>query len=343
MMYSSKIGVLFGGTGFIGTHFATHLLATGTVEQIFLADLRLTAPSVWPQKLQQAYQEERVHCCQLDVRQPITHAELPTQADLIVNLAAVHREPGHEPHEYFATNLPGAEHVCAWAEQVDCQQLIFTSSIAPYGPTEEQKNESSLPVPISAYGASKLAAEKIHLGWQRAGKGRRLLIVRPGVVFGPSEGGNLTRMVRAVLGRYFFYMGNRQTRKAGGYVKELCHALTWVMEWQEKNGVATTLFNFTMDPVPTVEEYVEAICRVAGVQRFVPSMSYPLLLGASYPIAAISRPLGLHQPVNPVRIRKLVRSNNIVPDFLRKAKYPYQYTLDQALADWRQERPEEWR
>jgi len=338
-----KIGVLFGGTGFIGTHFAAHLLTTGAVEQIFLADLRPTVPAMWPRKLQPAYQEGRVRFCQLDVRQPIIHAELPAQADLIVNLAAVHREPGHEPHEYFATNLPGAEHVCTWAEQVDCQQIIFTSSIAPYGPTEEQKSENSLPVPISPYGASKLAAEKIHLGWQRAGKGRRLLIVRPGVVFGPGEGGNLSRMVRAVLGRYFFYMGNRQTRKAGGYVKELCHALAWMMEWQEKNGVGTALFNFTMDPAPTVEEYVEAICRVAGVQRFVPSMPYPLLLGASYPIAAISRPLGIHQPISPVRIRKLVRSNNIVPDFLRKAGYSYHYTLDQALADWRQERPEEWR
>lgn len=338
-----KVGVLFGGAGFIGTHFANHLLATRAVEQIFLADFRPIMPSAWPKGLQLAYHDGQVRPCQLDVRQPISHSDLPAQADLIVNLAAVHREPGHEAHEYFGTNLPGAEHVCAWAEQVGCQQIIFTSSIAPYGPTEEQKDENSLPVPLSPYGASKLAAEKIHLGWQRAGKGRRLLIVRPGVVFGPGEGGNLTRMVRAVLGRYFFYMGNRQTRKAGGYVKELCHALTWVMDWQEKNRSDTTLFNFTMDPAPTVEEYVEAICRVAGVQRFVPNVPYPLLLGASYPIEAFSRPLGIHQPISPVRIRKLVRSNNIVPDFLRKAGYPYQYRLDQALADWRQERPEEWR
>jgi nucleoside-diphosphate-sugar epimerase len=221
--------------------------------------------------------------------------------------------------------------------------MVFTSSIAPYGPTEERKDESSLPVPISPYGASKLAAEKIHLGWQRAGQGRQLTIVRPGVVFGPGEGGNVTRMIRAVLGRYFFYMGNRHTRKAGGYVKELCHALTWVMEWQKQTGTNVALFNFSMDPAPTVEEYVETIFRVANVRHFIPSVPYPLLLGVSYPIEAVSRPLGLHQPISPVRIRKLVRSNHIDPRFLREHSYPYQYTLESALADWLQDRPGEWR
>jgi nucleoside-diphosphate-sugar epimerase len=278
----------------------------------------------------------------INVHHPIRHADLPDRTDLIVNLAAVHREPGHEAHEYFATNLPGAEHVCTWAEQVGCKRIIFTSSIAPYGPTEEVKNEQSLPVPVSPYGASKLAAEKIHLAWQRGNADHRLLIVRPGVVFGAGEGGNLTRMIRAVLGGYFFYMGNRQTRKAGGYVKELCLALTWVMEYQETQGHGVELFNFSMDPAPTVEEYVTTICRVAGIRRFIPSVPYPCLLGTSYVIEGICRPLRIHQPISPVRIRKLVHSNNVDPHFLRQAGYPYHYTLEQALADWLQERSKDW-
>jgi len=335
--------VLFGGTGFIGTHLAAYLLASGRVEQVWLADFRQTPSAAWPKELQLQQQKGKVRCLELDVRQPIVHPALPHEADLVVNLAAVHREPGHEPHEYFATNLPGADHICAWAEKAQCPRLIFTSSIAPYGPTEERKDESSLPVPISPYGASKLAAEKIHLGWQRAEKGRKLVIVRPGVVFGPGEGGNVTRMVRAVLKRYFFYMGNHLTRKAGGYVKELCHALCWVMDWQDRTGADVTLFNFSMDPAPTVEEYVNTILRVAQVQHFIPSVPYSLLLAASYPIEAVSRPLGLRQPISPVRIRKLVRSNNIVPGFLRAQGYPYQYTLERALADWLHDRPEEWR
>ena len=335
-------GILFGGSGFIGTHLAAHLLSSGRVAEVWLADMNRPASSAWPRVLQAEKQKGRVHCLTLDVRHPIVHAELPSHVDLVVNLAAVHREPGHEPYEYFATNLTGAENVCAWTEQVQCERVIFTSSIAPYGPTEDDKDEKALPVPVSPYGASKLTAEKIHLGWQRAGKGRKVTIVRPGVVFGPGEGGNVTRMIRAVLKRYFFYMGNQQTRKAGGYVKELCHALTWVMDWQEQTDTDTALFNFSMDPAPTVEDYVNTILRVAKVQHFIPSVPYGLLLGASYPIEAVSRPLRIHQPISPVRIRKLVRSNNIVPGFLRAHGYPYQYTLEQAFTDWLAERPQDW-
>ena len=102
--------------------------------------------------------------------------------------AAVHREPGHEGHEYYQTNLLGAENVCDWADKVNCQKIIFSSSIAPYGPSEDERNESSLPVPTTAYGGSKLAAEKIHQIWQAKDFDKRqLVIVRPGVVFGPGE------------------------------------------------------------------------------------------------------------------------------------------------------------
>lgn len=56
------------------------------------------------------------------------------------------------------------------------------------------------------------------------------MIARPGAVFGPDERGNVSRLIKAVFGRYFFYMGNRDTRKAGTYVKELCNAMLWVLE-----------------------------------------------------------------------------------------------------------------
>ena len=342
-MSKFPVCILFGGSGFIGTHLARHLLEREMAEQIYLADIHPPDLNVWSEVLQRVYGNGRLRYVPVDVRRLIEHADLPSQADLVVNLAAVHREPGHKPHEYFATNILGAENVCAWTEQAECPWIIFTSSIAPYGPTEDEKDEGALPVPETPYGASKLAAEKIHLAWQRGAADRRLLTVRPGVVFGPGEGGNLTRLVRAVLGRYFFYMGNRQTRKAGGYVKELCHALTWVVDRQAAQGDGTVLFNFTMDPAPTVEEYVQTVCRVAGVRRFVPALPYSLLLGASYPIEALSRPLGIQQPISPVRIRKLVHSNNIVPAYLRKAGYPYRYTLAHALTDWCKERPEDWR
>jgi nucleoside-diphosphate-sugar epimerase len=131
---------------------------------------------------------------------------------LIANFAAIHREPGYEDAEYFETNLLGAENVCKFAEKVGCQNIIFTGSISLYGVSESVKDELTLPVPVTAYGASKLTAEKIHQIWRaKDANDRRLVIVRPGVVFGPGEGGNVSRLIRSVIHRYFFFMGNQSS------------------------------------------------------------------------------------------------------------------------------------
>lgn len=334
--------VIFGGTGFIATFFAKHLLETGSVEKLYLFDFEPMARKASSFRTKLVTSDSRIEVIEGDVRHAITW--VPTEpVTLIANFAAVHREPGHEDFEYYQTNLLGAENVCTWAETVGCERIIFTSSISPYGPSEEVRDERSLPVPATAYGGSKLAAEKIHQIWRaRDDVKRRLVIVRPGVVFGPGEGGNVSRLIKAVLHRYFFYMGNRDTRKAGVYVKELCSAMWWVLQQQDAKGEHVSLFNMSMSPGPSIEEYVNAVCKVAGVERTVPGVPYRLLLTASYMIDAIAKPLGISHPFSPVRIRKLVRSNNILPTYLVENGYPYLYTLESALADWKQSCPEEW-
>jgi GlcNAc-P-P-Und epimerase len=333
--------VLFGGTGFIGTHLAQEWLCARLAKKVVLVDLLPPRNEPYCAELQRGLADGRVDFVRWDVRQPIPASLLP-KADLIFNLAAIHREPGHAAHEYFETNLLGAEHVCAWASSVGCSRMVFSSSIAPYGPSEELKDESSLPVPETPYGGSKLAAEKMHIGWQNACHCRRLLILRPGVVFGPGEGGNVTRLVRSVVKGYFVYMGNRQTRKAGGYVKELCHAIRFALDVQDRRGEAVSLLNFSMDPPATLESYVNAIRKVAGISRNPMSVPRSLLLGIAYPIDAVARTFGIRQPISPVRVRKLFRSTSIDPAGLRQLGYLWNYTLEEAFLDWKRDRPEDF-
>ena len=326
--------IIFGGTGFIGSNFAQFIIANHLADKVVLA-------YITPPKTTFNFDNNQVKYVKLDVRQSINNQNLPQSANLIINLAAIHREPGHESYEYFETNLLGAKYVCAWADKIGCNNIIFTSSIAPYGPTESIKTEESVPVPISAYGSSKLVAEKIHIAWQHAGLGKKLVIVRPGVIFGPEEGGNVTRLIQAVIHHYFLYMGNRKTRKAGGYVKELINTMIWALERIPDDG-GVFLYNFSMEKPPTVEQYAKTVCKVAGIKRFVSTLPYPFLLALSYMIEAITRPFGINQPISPVRIRKLVKSNNIDPAVLRKQNYQYLYTLESAMRDWKRERPDEW-
>jgi nucleoside-diphosphate-sugar epimerase len=334
-----KNAVIFGGSGFIGTHLTQHFLQSGVAGNIYIADIKGLRNESYTGVLQHARLDGRVHFVECDVTNPTLASALPQNADLVVNLAAVHREPGHRAEEYFRTNLLGAENVTAYAKRVGCRRIVFTSSISPYGPSEELKDEGSLPVPETPYGSSKLAAEKIHLGWQQTSPENRLLIFRPGVIFGPGEGGNVTRLVRSLVKGYFVYVGNRETRKAGGYVKELCCAIAFSLEHQTKTGEPALLLNFSADPAPSMQTFVETICRVAGIQRKPLSIPRPLLMAGSHTIGAAAKALGIDQPINPVRMRKLFRSTNIDPKGLRDLGYPYRYTLDQAFEDWKADSP----
>ena len=262
--------------------------------------------------------------------------------DLIANFAAIHREPGHNHYEYYDTNIKGAENVCNWASHINCKKLIFTSSISPYGTGEAIKTERSTPQPNTAYGSSKLAAEKIHQIWQSSDNERQLVIVRPGVVFGPSENGNVSRLIHAVRKRYFFYMGNKNTCKAGVYVKELCKAMMWVLKSKKAKFEKFTLFNMSMNPQPSVQDYVDTIIKVSNIKIFVPHLPKRLLLVVSYFIEAIAKPLRINQPFSPVRIRKLALSNNIEPSYLLDQNYKFEYSLEDAFRDWKKECPNEW-
>jgi nucleoside-diphosphate-sugar epimerase len=336
-----KNAVIFGGLGFIGTFFARHLIEGQGFEKVFLFDHESIGAKEFEFRKKMVGAYSQIEMIEGDVRKPIKWIP-PETIDLVANFAAVHREPGHEGYEYYECNLLGAENVCDWAERVGCNKMIFSSSIAPYGPSEEVRDEQSIPVPTTAYGGSKLAAEKIHQVWQAKQQQRQLVIVRPGVVFGPGEGGNVSRLIKAVRKRYFFYMANRDTRKAGTYVKELCRAMMWVLNSKKSKASGVSLFNMSMNPGPSIEEYVDSIARTAGMKVWIPNVPSALLFTIAYSIEFIAKPIGIKHPFSPVRIRKLIRSNNILPSYLVENGYDFEYSLDEAFSDWKRECPDDW-
>lgn len=321
--------IIFGGSGFIGTHLI-HLLKNECVkpgDRIY--DLDIVMPGeegVVPGIVEK---NDGVEYIRLDVRKAIEFDFKPTADDVIFNLAAVHRTPGHPDHEYFETNIRGAENVTAFAEKHNINKILFTSSIAPYGAAEELKEETTLPTPNTPYGISKLVAEKIHQMWQVKDTKRELTIVRPGIVYGKGEHGNMTRLYRGMKGHYFMYTGRKDTIKACIYVKEL--VLFFKYRMLDNSFPGMDIFNCTFEPAYNIEQICETMKKATGLEYRIPLIPGGLLMTAATILGPIGgKKVGIH----PARVKKLMVSTNICGKKLAACGYKFHYSFEDTFKDW---------
>lgn len=324
--------IITGGTGFIGTHLTNLLNEVHPQAKVWNLDIVTPGtPNPVVKNYKPAVREGEklgstfIEC---DVREPIGELPFtPTPEDVLFNFAAVHRTPGHEDIEYFETNIRGAENVCAFAEKYGIKNIVFTSSIAPYGASEQLKEETTLPTPNTPYGISKLVAEKIHMGWQKGGEGRKLTIVRPGVVFGRGENGNFSRLYWGIRKHTFAYPGRKDTIKACVYVKELVRFILWNVE---ERKTPLDIFNCTFDPAYTIEQIVTAMKKVTGLTQSVPYIPNALIMPAATCAQMVGSPMG----ICPARVKKLQVSTNICGKKMKESGYLFKWTFEEALADW---------
>lgn len=323
--------IIFGGTGFIGTHLAKLIKSTNPDAKIFNLDLVKQGeplPSVKDYKSAlcdgEVHPAEYIFC---DVRKPIDVSFSPTSEDIIFNFAAVHRTPGHEDFEYFDTNVNGAQNVCDFAEKYGIKSIVFSSSIAVYGASEDLKTEDSLPTSMTSYGTSKLTAESIHKTWQAKDSERRLLIVRPGVVFGKGENGNFTRLHKAIKTFRFAYPGRKDTIKACMYVKELVNFVMWYIQNPVKD---LETYNCTFEPAYTIEQICETMKHATNLNRFLLLIPSWVLLPAAAILGKFGSPMG----ICPARVKKLMVSTNICGKKLASSGYVFKYSFEEAIKDW---------
>lgn len=311
MYKAPKSAVIFGGDGFIGSHLSKYLVATGCdVTTVDLVQRASTGAN------------RQVHW---DLRNPIPDG-LIESPDVVFNLAAVHRTPGHPDREYYNTNIFSTLNILDWMERGGIETSVFTSSISVYGPGEDVKLETTLPAPVSPYGYSKLMAEEIHQQWFRNGSGRRLIIVRPAVIFGPRENGNFTRIAKALRQHRFMYPGRTDTVKACGYVEDLVRALIYVLG----TGLERTTFNFCYPEEYTIEDICDAFHEVAGydVPRTVP----PPIVNASLAASRSTILSPLRSSLQ--RVAKLTESTRIVPKVLLTERFEWKTDIRSALEHW---------
>jgi nucleoside-diphosphate-sugar epimerase len=319
-----KTCLILGGSGYIGCNWARRLAERKRFDRIVIADLR---PPTRPLPDGCEY----VLC---DVRQPLPFGDL--KPEWLFNFAAVHREPGHAREEYFDTNIKGAKNTCAFAERSGCRNILFTSSIAVYGALDKPTSEASRLYPSSPYGISKLCAELIHEGWQRAGADRRLHICRPGVIYGPGDPGNILRMICAVRKGYFVFPASRQLRKSYGYIEGLLDSFEFMMTRDERH----LTYNYVERETETLGTLVQIVQSHLGKRNLTFTAPLPVLQAAAVVAQLVTRG---RSPIHPVRVRKSASSTHVIPETLSKMKFQFRYDFAASLNDWLKKSPEDFR
>ena len=147
--------------------------------------------------------------------------EVPAQAfvgiDTVFHLAGkVHAvdELQQDGDEYRRVNVCGTQRVFAAAKSAGVSRFVFFSSVKAMGEGSwDCQNENSNEAPVTAYGRSKLAAEKLVLAGAREARVDAVVLRLP-LVYGPNSPGNLTRMLSAIAaGRFppLPEIGNRRS------------------------------------------------------------------------------------------------------------------------------------
>ncbi len=159
--------LLTGGAGFIGSHLAERLIREGHF--LFIVDdlNDFYLPSIKKQNLDAVRLVGGFDFLQADIseKNEIEHAIQKFSPDVIVHLAARAgvRPSLEQPLLYERVNVAGTLNMLELARQCGASKFVFASSSSIYGVTSSIpfSEDEANPNPISPYGVTKLAGEKL--------------------------------------------------------------------------------------------------------------------------------------------------------------------------------------
>jgi nucleoside-diphosphate-sugar epimerase len=320
---TKKTVVLFGGAGYIGRKILSVFLDNNVFSEYIVCDIKaLIGFDDYTNVTFKSIDVRNVIDLQLD--------DIDTKNSWVFNLAAIHREPGHQYKEYFDTNIPGAENINNFARATGINNIFFTSSIAPYGKALVRRSEDSTLYPETAYGISKLLAERIHQEWMAENLDRRLIIVRPSVIFGPKDPGNVYRMIKALKKGTFILPNGGKVIKAYGYVYGLVDSIMFTINRSER----LIIYNYAENPLVPLNQMVLIIKELFGYSKPTLKLSTNILSVLAFLLQIIAKVTGRKTEIHPVRVRKAGFPTNIYPKYLIENGFKFKYDFKNALIHW---------
>jgi nucleoside-diphosphate-sugar epimerase len=295
---------LIGGSGFIGTRLARRLTEAG--EQFVILDIEgsKSFPSKWK-------------AC--DVRKVDSLLEGLRNCTTIINLAAEHKDNVTPRSLYDEVNVGGARNVCHVADELGIKKIIFTSSVAVYGLPKKETDESGDFNHFNDYGRTKLLAEGEYQKWYAKGGGKSLLVVRPTVVFGEGNRGNVYNLLAQIASGKFLMIGDGSNRKSMIYVENVVALLIALLDKTDYMVInAVDKPDYTMNELVKEVNLIMGRDETAGRKIHIPYwLGYLAGLGFDI-IAAIS---GKKLAISSVRVRKFCANTQFKSSSIGKLNF----------------------
>ena len=284
---AEKITVI-GGAGFVGTNLCRRLASK---QQDFeIIDLKMS--NQFPEK------------CKIGDVRDIGTLRQTISGDVVVNLAAVHRDDVRDKSQYQRTNVDGTENVALVCEEKGIEKIVFTSTVAVYGFAEPGTDENGAINPFNEYGRTKFEAEVKLRAWQSRSQ-NKLLIIRPTVIFGEGNRGNVFNLLSMIASGKFLMIGNGTNKKSMAYIANIVAFLETCLATDIKYGI----YNYVDDPDLTMNQLVSLVRKKLKNKSGV-GPRLPRWLGLVFGHTAdyLAKLSGINLPVSSIRIKKFTSS-----------------------------------
>lgn len=305
---------IVGGSGFIGTRLSRRL---SRVQAIRFSIIDKTTSALFPERVRIA-----------DVRS-IDALRATVSADsVVVHLAAEHRDDVRPLSLYDEVNVQGAKNLCVVASEKGVKTIVFTSTVAVYGFAPLGTDESGIIAPFNDYGRTKYEAELVFKAWQAEEPSvRTLVIVRPTVVFGEQNRGNVFNLLRQIASGRFVMVGDGKNRKSMAYVENIAAFLEYALTF--KPGVH--IYNYIDKPDFTMNTLVETVNRMLGKSAAI-DFRLPFvvgfMIGKVFDLAAVMT--GRRFAISSIRVKKFC-ANSMFNTALEKSGFVPPVSLSEAL------------
>ncbi|WP_438317042.1 GDP-mannose 4,6-dehydratase [Candidatus Caldatribacterium sp. SIUC1] len=274
-----KHALVTGGAGFIGSHLVDLLLDEGwqvTVVDSFdpFYDPRIKRQNVAPHLSHPNYT-----LVEADIRNTeALRKRLSGEYDAIVHLAARAgvRPSVLDPASYYEVNVRGTLNLLELAKEWGVQQFVFASSSSVYGanPNLPWREDDSLLLPVSPYGATKLAGEALGRVYSHL-YGIRFIALRIFTAYGPRQRPDLAihKFARLMLeGKPIPVYGDGSARRDYTYIGDLVRGIRAAMDYE---GAPFEVFNLGSGRPITVLEVVRAVEEVLGKKARIEHFPVP--------------------------------------------------------------------